>query len=265
MVTADLHVDLAGGEVEWGMFQEVASGVVKAAPDVLIHAGDLVGLVKDDIGRGLALFKDAGAVKLIVPGNHDLWLHEGSSYDFYHGQLGDMYAAHGFHMLDRAPVVMDDVAFVGNVAWYDYSFADPTLKEVSEEYYLQKRWPKRVAWNDGKYVRLGMSDTEFNNELLKQLHDDLQGLPAAVKTVVLVTHHIGFEELVPRTPNDKARAFCNAFLGSRALGKLVSDDPRIRYHVSGHTHVKQRVKKGHVEAITVGSTYEEKRFVTLDV
>jgi hypothetical protein len=168
-------------------------------------------------------------------------------------------------MLDRAPVVMGDTAFVGNVGWYDYSFADPSMADLPEQYYREKRWPKRVSWNDGTYVRLGRSDPEFNAELLRQTTDDLKGLPAAVKTVVLVTHHIGFAELVPRTPDDKARTFCNAFLGSRALGELALADPRIRYHISGHTHVKQWVRKGHIEAITVGSTYDEKRFVTLEV
>jgi 3',5'-cyclic AMP phosphodiesterase CpdA len=265
VVTADLHVDLATSDAEWTMFGDVARSVASAAPDVFIHAGDLVGLGKVHIARGLDLFKELPATKLIVPGNHDLWLSEGDSYAFYREKMGDMFAEHGFHMLDRAPVVMGDTAFVGNVAWYDYSFADPALKDVPEQCYREKRWPKHVLWNDGRYVRLGKSDAEFNAELMRQIDEDLKGLPATVKTVVLVTHHIGFAELVPRTREDDARAFCNAFLGSRALGQLVMGDSRIRYHVSGHTHVKQRVKKGHVEAITVGSTYEEKRFVTLEV
>lgn len=265
VATSDLHVDLANGDAEWAMFKDVAKGVASACPDVFIMAGDLVGLGKSQIAAGLGLFEGLSVPKLIVPGNHDLWLKDGDSYALYRDGLGETYAGHGFHMLDRAPVVMGDVAFVGNIAWYDYSLADKDLEGIEDEYYRSKRWPRRVAWNDGKYVRLGRSDAEFSNELLKQMEEDLASLPGTVKTVVVVTHHIGFEELVPGNPEDQARRFCNAFLGNRSLGEAVLRDPRVRYHISGHTHTKQRVVKGHVEAITVGSTYEEKRFVTLDL
>jgi predicted phosphohydrolase len=265
LASADLHVDLANGDAEWDMFRQFARSVADASPDVFVLAGDLVGLGKQFIPEGLGLFDRVSGVKLIVPGNHDLWLKEGDSYAFYKNELGELYAKHGFHMLDRAPVVMGDVAIVGNMGWYDYSLADRSLTKIPVEYYSSKRWPKRVAWNDGKYVRLGRSDADFNQELVNQLRDDLSSLPANVKTVVVVTHHIGFQELVPHTPEDEARMFCNAFLGSVALGEVTAADERVRYHISGHTHHKKRVTKGHVEAITVGSTYEEKRLVALDL
>jgi predicted phosphohydrolase len=265
LASADLHVDLASGDAEWEMFREFARNVASASPDVFILAGDLVGLGKQFIPEGLGLFERLSGAKLIVPGNHDLWLKEGDSYAFYRSELGDLYARHGFHMLDRAPVVMGDVAIVGNMGWYDYTLADRSLAGIPDEYYRSKRWPKRVAWNDGKYVRLGRSDADFNQELVGQLRDDLSSLPGTVKIVVVVTHHIGYRELVPQTPDDEARTFCNAFLGSVALGEVAEGDERVKYHISGHTHFKKRVTKGHVEAITVGSTYEEKRLVTLDL
>lgn len=265
LATADLHVDLVENETEWAMFQAVAHKAVDAKPDVLIHAGDLVGFRKDEISKGLGLFADLKCTKLVVPGNHELWLRDGDSYDLYRNRLPDLFAEAGFHMLDREPVVMGTTAFVGNIGWYDLSFRDPSLAGPDLVCYESKRWPGRVTWNDGPYIRLGRSDADFCGELRQQMESQIRALPPVVTTIVVVTHHVAFAEMANRPADDEIGRFCMAFSGSAALGRLLIQDQRIRYHICGHTHAKQRVTKGHVESINVGSTYEAKRFALVEL
>jgi len=265
LATADLHVDLVENEMEWELFQSVAQRVADTKPDVLIHAGDLVGFEKEDVRKGLGLFANLSCAKLAVAGNHELWLREGSSYDLYQTRLPELFAKAGFHLLDKDPVILGTTAFVGNIGWYDLSFRDPSLVGPDERCYESKRWPGHVTWNDGPYVRLGKSDAEFCGELRQRLEADIRGLPPVVTTIVVVTHHVAFAEMARRAEDDEIGRFCMAFSGSAALGQLLLGDQRIRYHICGHTHTKQRVTKGHVESINVGSTYEDKRFAMVEL
>jgi 3',5'-cyclic AMP phosphodiesterase CpdA len=265
LATADLHVDLVENETEWGMFRKIAERAAAVGPDVLIHAGDLAGFRKEEIRKGLELFAELKCTKLAVPGNHELWLREGDSYDFYRNRLPGLFAEAGFHMLDTEPVVLGTTAFVGNVGWYDLSFRDASLSGPDEACYQSKRWPGRVIWNDGPYVRLGRSDAAFCEELRQRIESQIRSLPPVVATIVAVTHHVAFAEMANRPGDDEVGRFCAAFSGSAALGRLLIQDPRIRYHICGHTHAKQRVTKGHVESINVGSTYEAKRFAMIEL
>lgn len=150
--------------------------------DVLVVAGD----ISYDEGRmheALGLFEDFPGKKLAVAGNHDLWVEneKGSSAKKYK-RMGKVLKEHGFHYLDRGPLVLDGTGFVGNVGWYDYSLrnegpfedtlivTDQGLKkweELTNEDYAKKtvryfrvsdidpyaspesRTPRSTGWNDG--------------------------------------------------------------------------------------------------------------------
>ena len=264
IVTADLHADL----IKAGATNEIAQlgeAIWRERPEVLIVAGDLVGLGKKYIVPTLEKLAPPQTKKLIVPGNHDLWLPEGDAFVYYRDALPEIYAKAGFHMLDQGAVVMNQVAFVGNIGWYDYSFADPNLPPSQERNYEQQRWADVCSWNDFVFVKRAMSDQQFCSWLLERLRQQLLSLPAAVTTVVAVTHTVAFAEMVMPNLKKPAENFFNAFQGSRRIGELLLSDPRVKYHFCGHTHSSLRLQKGHLLSVNVGSTYDKKRLEILEV
>jgi hypothetical protein len=54
-------------------------------------------------------------------------------------------------------------------------------------------------------------------------------------------------------------------MGSERLGAELLKHDRARYHLCGHAHAPYRQYNGHIECITIGSTYERKELVTLEV
>ncbi len=262
VATADLHAD---HKFSAGGIASLAAAIRHADPDVLIIAGDLVGLGKARIAPVLQSLAIPGCELLIVPGNHDLWLAEGDSLAYYREELPRTYAASGFHMLDTGPRVHGEVAFVGNIGWYDYSFCHPALPPSEERSYEHKTWRDLYCWTDGVFVRLGMSDREFNRMLLAELSQQIASLPPTVQTIVAVTHHVGFAELFARSEPDPRRHFIDAYLGSQALGELLLTDSRVRFHLCGHTHMQARLTRDHLKVINIGSGYRKKSFQVIEL
>src|SRR5262249_30611769 len=73
--------------------------------------------------------------KALVPGNHDIWVEaddpRGDSLTVYREHLPAACAAHGFHYLDAGPLLLPeaDLAVVGTINWYDYSWAIDLMKQ----------------------------------------------------------------------------------------------------------------------------------------
>lgn len=258
--TSDLHMDLER-MMDPGELERVRDTVRESKPDVFIIAGDIVGLGRKKLLSGLRALAVPGALNLIVPGNHDLWLADGSSsLRHYFDELPRLYAEGGFHMLDTAPKLVEDVGFVGSVGWYDYSFMHPDLPPSPKRRYDLKRWHPVTSWNDGVHVRLGMSDPEFNELLLLRFRDHLREvLTQGARRIVAVTHHLAFREQLTVKDDDAAWNFNNAFMGAASWGQTLLDtDCDSIVHLCGHTHAGGRFEKGQVMSITIGSTYQTK-------
>ncbi|MBI5369193.1 MAG: metallophosphoesterase [Planctomycetes bacterium] len=262
-VTADPHFDLRA-RCEPGEFLALRAAVFAARPDVFIVAGDLVGLGKIHLPAFFDLFADLPALKLAVPGNHDLWLPAGDSYRYYREDLPEISRRHGFRLLDAEPAILDGVGFVGSVGWYDYTLADETLELPAGASYEAKRCGGG-RWNDAAFVRLGKSDREFTDELLARLEEQLTQVEARVERVIAVTHHLAFPEMRAWRRDTPEYRFFAAYLGSRRFGEMLERHPRVRYHFSGHVHAPSRLTRGGLTAINVGSTYRAKRLEIVEV
>lgn len=266
-VTADLH---------WGLSRkgataarQLAERVVELAPDALVIAGD--------VGEGarfracLSLFATLDCDRLVVPGNHDLWTDDpaGDSRAIYERRLPSVAAEEGFHYLDQEPFLAPGghAAVVGSINWYDYSFADPELEKEfphARDLYAAKLFP-RARHNDGRFVRLAMTDEEFTGRVVRKFQEQLAALPPGIEHVVAVQHHPPVRELFYPGPVTSVEGrFWLAYTGNRRMQEAVLADPRIRWVICGHTHAACEAEVLGKRCINIGGDYDWKRLLLLD-
>lgn len=259
--------------------------------DVLVIAGDLVNSYRrEDIIAVFRYFSSFPGAKLFCGGNHDLWTRKYDSEQIYREEIPGLAEASGFHYLDVSPRIVDGVGFVGNIGWYDYSFAPESFsleegvaiceseKKEGEPRFLNtgKRWEdltsddfeKKVliwseneklfslVWNDRSYINWRYRDREFLAQCLERLEEDLEKVSREVDVIVAVTHHTPFEALL-EPPETLARAYGRAFLGSRKIGALLLEYPKVKLCLSGHTHYQKQISAGPIEAVTVRNTFQK--------
>jgi predicted phosphodiesterase len=283
LLTADLHYNHARGKA---LAEEVIARMNNAGGDALVVIGDTAVADGDTLEQCLNLFKFRGD-KLFVAGNHELWTHRGDSYVIYREELPRRVRALGWHWLEDEPFSAGDVAIVGSVGWYDYSFAQASLG-IPHRFYHAKISPgaarylnshaelfthtddipphamETVArWNDGRYVKLHRSDEQFLSELLDRLDAQLTSL-AHVKTIIAAVHHLPFADLLP-PPHSAQWDFAKAYLGSSAIGDLLLKYQNVSHVFCGHSHFPAEAQVGHIRAVNIGSGYRAKTFRTLEL
>jgi predicted phosphohydrolase len=242
-------------------------------PDLLVLAGDLgTGPLFDDC---LGLFDGLPGRKALVPGNHDLWVPPESPHDslrLYEGHLPRAAARHGFHYLDQGPLLLPeaDLAVVGSVNWYDYSWALEGLQRYfpGELERLQSKRFTRGRHNDALFVRWPLDDTGFTARVVQALGRHLEDALARVGRVLVVTHHPPFYGLSfprPGPPVLLDSFLWDAFGGNRRLEDLLAGHAgRIAFAFCGHTHRARANTLGPIRGYNVGGDYHFKRLLWLD-
>ena len=283
LLTADLHFNHPRSRP---LVTDLIERMNAASGDVLIVIGDTAVADGESLEQCLSLFRFAGP-KLFVAGNHELWTQRSDSYAIYTQELPRRVRALGWHWLEDEPFVTDHVAIVGNVGWYDYSFAQPSLG-IPRRFYRAKVSPGAAArleqyahllaqaddvpphameivarWNDGRHVRLHRSDEAFLDELLARLHRQLASL-AHVETIVAAIHHLPFAELLP-PPHSWQWDFAKAYLGSAAISAELLRHANVHHLFCGHSHFPAAARIGEIEAVNIGSGYRSKAFKHLDL
>ncbi len=117
---ADIHYPRQGHR--WSA--SLAGQMCDAGADAIVLAGDIATGGGELHHRFLRLFARFDGLKLLVPGNHDLWA-DGLPPDThrrYREHLREIADDSGFRYLPDQPVVSGNVGFVGAAGWYDYSF-----------------------------------------------------------------------------------------------------------------------------------------------
>jgi len=261
-VTADLHFGLyPTGDA---CTLELARFVADSGADALIIAGDVAKSAQDSFAACLNLFSDFGGARLLVPGNHDLWTQrDGNSRRLYRDVLPGLASESNFHMLDAGPWVMGRTAFVGNIGWYDYSMANPELN-LTRKQYSSKKMPGICTWNDLRFIRWNMQDEEFTANCCKRMQRHYKQAAAQAQQVIAVLHHLPFSDLVYGEAS-AALEFSKAFMGSVAMGELLTSWPTLRYAFCGHRHGPATCTHGPLRTWCVGSTYMAKRLIELDL
>lgn len=286
IITADLHYDVARSREPT---ETLAREVCRRGGDVLLIVGDSSATDLRVLDRLFELFESFSGAKLAVAGNHELWTAAGAdSLHRYENELAAACSRNGVHYLDQSPIVLDGVAFVGSVGWYDYSFR-PSLLRIPLRFFQHKVAPGAAArmeehrhlvdgsddlceaamqittrWMDGVRVRLPMSDVAFTEHLAAKLRRHLDAVHDGAARVIAAVHHLPFAEMVPHSiiPDWE---FATAYHGAELFGEVLLDYPNVSHVFSGHCHRERRCEKRHLKCMSIGSTYTEKRYEVLDV
>jgi predicted phosphodiesterase len=284
LVTADLHYNHPRSRA---LAEDLIGEMNHAGGDVLLLVGDTAAFDGDALERCLSRFNFAGP-KLFVAGNHELWTHGTDSYENFRQHLPQRVRELGWQWLQTEPfVVGEELAIVGSIGWYDYSFAQPSL-EIPRRFYAAKVSPGAAEqlsefrhvlegaddlspharavvarWNDGKFVKLHRSDEQFLDELLAQLQAQLESL-RPVKDVIAAIHHLPFAQLLP-PPHSAQWDFAKAYLGSERIGELLLRYTNVGRILCGHSHFPIEAQIGRIQAVNIGSGYRAKRMLTIDV
>lgn len=268
--TADLH---------WPSCKEKLPSLVDRLMDsnanVLVLAGDISSFDMVDYDDCLSHFDRFQGAKLAVAGNHDLWTRNTSSMLRYREVLPDMLKKHRFHYLDAKPIIIEDIGFVGNMGWYDYSFRfqEETnggviiedklvkLKDLPTEIYADKRFrlfdgktKSYECWADGDYIILPRSDESYADLLSQKLEFDISQVRDKARKLVAVTHHVPFANMVRINGRDVSNIWC-AYSGSEKTGRVLLAEPKVTTLISGHTHRYELKQNGHIACYNVSGDY----------
>ena len=261
---------LAAADLHFGLYpkgdhctRRLAQRVCRSDADVFIIAGDVGDADVENVRTCLQVFDAFSGIKLMVPGNHDLWTTAGDSEEKYRTVLPRIAAECGFAYLDAGAVTAGGTAFIGSIGWYDYSLRNPDL-DVSLEDYRHKSLPGVCTWNDKLYIQRDREDEEFTGSCLALLQGQYESVEAAADQVVCVLHHLPFSEL-SFGPVDFASEFCRAYMGSARFGELLLRCPKVRYVICGHRHGAATHHVGGLKAFVAGGEYEVKRLLELDL
>jgi hypothetical protein len=283
LVTADLHFNHGRSRA---LAEQVISDMNAAGGDVLLVVGDTAAADGEALEQCLSLFRFSGP-KLFVAGNHELWTTRADSYALFTDELPRRIRSLGWRWLQTDPFVERDLAIVGSVGWYDYSFA-PDHLGIPRRFYEHKlspgaaeRFPEfahllnpsddiapqarqvLARWNDGKFVKLHRSDEEFLGELLAGLERQLESVRDCAGIVAAV-HHVPFRELRPAFHSSQWD-FARAYLGSDRIGRLLTEFPNVHHLFCGHSHFPADAQVGPIHARNIGSGYRSKTFCSIDV
>ncbi len=253
--------------------QKMAEYLQWHVPDLLILAGDIG--AGDDFGPCLELFSKIPCMRAAIAGNHDIWVmpddHRGNSLDVYQTFLPHLCQKHGFIYLDQEPIILadSDLAIVGNINWYDYSWSLEKLqKSIPDwEYRLQTKRFSRGRHNDANFIRWGFNDGTFTSHLTQIIQSQIDMVLSQIGQLILVTHHPAARWM---SLNDEAnptldQLLWEAFSGNSRLEKIIErHQAQIPFIFSGHTH---RVHEGvcqHCRGFNIGGNYHSKRLLLLD-
>lgn len=281
LITADLHYNHRRSRALAG---EVIERMNQAGGDVLLVVGDTAAADGDDLEKCLSLFHFPGP-KLFVAGNHELWTRGDDSYKIFTHELPRRVQDLGWRWLQTDPFIAGDVAILGGIGWYDYSYAPQSLG-IPRRFYQHKISPgaaERFAeyaglfdqtedipaaslefmarWNDGKFVKLHRGDEQFLEELLVELERQLLSV-ADCRQVIAAIHHVPFAELLPPSRGGQWD-FARAYLGSPRIGQLLARFPAVSNVFCGHSHFPMEAQTGKISAVNIGSGYHWKTFHVL--
>jgi hypothetical protein len=241
--TSDIHVDIS--DANTAILPCLRRAVEALGPDAFVIAGDIANSL-DAMRYGLSAFARLDCAKFLVPGNHDLWVPSNravkrgeDSWHRYTRAIPELCEANGFHCLGGAPRMLDDVAVIGTVGWYDYSLRDPRVNSVYDDHDYDRGELRDTrymtgTWNDYRFChwlrhpdasdwrgrRARLRNREVFERIFDLFREDAGKVLDGSRAVLALTHTSPFDGCVER--GELPDPF-NAYEGSARLGALLAE------------------------------------------
>ncbi len=232
-ITSDIHTEISPANRK--IVKHLADIVKHSQLDVFIICGDISSSPLE-FSRTISAFQDITCKKLLVAGNHDIWLAPKSG-DITSYRKYDLITAlckeYDFHHLGDSATIVGKIGFCGTIGWYDYSFRS-TEYEISDENYMSKTFGGSV-WNDVNYAEWNAPDLEVAKGFEDDLQKQIDSIRDKVSRIIVATHHVPFRECVTYR-SELPWDFFSAFMGSKGLGDICLDEPLVSHVFFGHTH-----------------------------
>ncbi len=258
VITSDLHYGITSPRRISALKEEMMKA---GPPDVVILAGDIGEPVPNFEGC-IEVFSDLGCPVGVIIGNHDLY-NTGSGFsseELWSRVLRGLVRKYGLVWMEEETITVGRVAFVGSLAWYDYSSRSRRYADLDEDFY-QRHKARFVS--DGRYIDWVRRDTDFARELLSGLVRRLERAEEDphVERIVVVTHVPLFPEQMSHERGDDPHA--DAYFGNFTAGMAVRRFSKVTDVVSGHTHRGVDTVKDGTRLVVVPSHYGRPAFVSL--
>lgn len=238
----DLHYS---GSRRWlsGFIESSVAGVCNGEDvDAAVVVGDVTGYGNlEHLREALELLRrelEAPYI-MVVPGNHDIYVADEETSRGINSLLklsmfNELVERLGCVALMKRPFILGDTAFVGSIAWYDYSFAPDYLGLALEDF--RAKAYGLYTWADKDYVKLPMSDEEFTLMLLNKFEEDIRRVYSSVEKIIVALHHVPFRQLVEYRL-DPSWDYFSTFMGSENFGYVIKKyRDKIRLVLHGHQH-----------------------------
>lgn len=236
---SDLHIDI---NKAYPVMDLLAAKCRQEKLDLLVIAGDVSETPAQTIEavRSLQenLKKDTGCRVYYVPGNHDMW--NKNCPDRKTEEIAAAYEADPLCLSGKKAVREGDCLLVGDIGWYDYSFASPAYSRAQ----LETMQTGGRTWQDKLFNSWTVDNEAAMKASLARLREGLETAKekmAARETLIAVTHMLPVRDFcVPEEQKDWG--FFNAFLGGEAIGDLLREYP-VKIAVCGHVHYRSCVER----------------------
>jgi len=258
---SDLHVDISPDNFK--IIDYLIERLLSLKPDVFIIAGDIAANTHT-FEKTLKKFSSISCNKLLVAGNHDIWIDSFSSLQKgitsgvkYREFLPQICERNNFIYLGLETHLIDGIGFAGTIGWYDYTFRNKKYDTIfSIKTYRSKQFRETITWNDLNFAywmddskNIRKSDEEVAQEMEVSLKKQIESLKGqGINKTVVVTHHVPFRKMIlyqNRLPWD----FFSAFMGSKGLGDIILEESTITHVLCGHSHIKNSLQIGTVKAM----------------
>jgi len=223
-IVSDIHLDINSKYVGKDLMPIFICCLKKQEADVIVIAGDLCDNAKDSIAALNRIEGELGKKVLFIPGNHDVWDKQGgqSAWDRYR-----QFEKHSSSLLNQPYEITDTHVIIGEMGWYDYSFAKKGVPLENILAHIQD-------WGDHKWSDWNMEDADLTTKMLHNVEKQVKRYQH--KKIILVHHFVPYKDFLTNSTQYMDWDVYNAFMGSASVGKMIDSYENIEYVIFGHTH-----------------------------
>ena len=260
IITSDLHYEKLSSIPR---IKVMVEEIKQENPDAVILAGDL-GEGDDTFEKCLELFQGLDCPVGVIAGNHDLWCFysQFDSEELWSQVFPSITKEMGFIWMENENIYLDNIAIVGSINWYDYSYKNPEY-ELSPTSFFDKF--HKENWSDGQYMKWDRTNVEFANEVVDGFMrrvDEAETMDN-ITDIVAVSHVPFFREQSYGLPNDNKIG--DSFFYNTRAGELLTYYNKVKYVVSGHTHRGRSRQIGDLHLMTVDSDYGYPKYIMIEI